>query len=400
MTVVNTPAIPTFRTVNFNLAENVRLMRGGRQFFDSLIYLIKSATAEIHIQFYILEEDETGLSILNALSEAARRGVQVHLVLDSFGSSNLGRESIEDLKRAGVNFKWFRPVITFSNMEFGRRMHHKIMAIDERIAVVTGANLANRYNDIGGIPAWLDFALIAEGKVAIQIKERCLQVLERRHRVGRLFDKFRVRPPEGLIKSDKALLKVCVNDWLRGRADIYNGYKRAIVAARNEIFIAGGYFLPGRNLRRSLRQARDRGVEIKVIMTSFSDVALAKEASEYLYRWMLGLGMRIFEWKPNVMHGKVAVADKTWSTVGSFNLNHLSAFESLELNIEVIDGNFSTALSDLLTDISEKECVEILASEYIRRDSALKRFRHWISYIFVRYSFRILNLFSKKPGNY
>lgn len=380
----------------YQRAQSVQLVRGGAQFFSILGQLIDEAEIEIHFQFYILENDETGSQIIRSLIRAANKGVNVYVVLDKYGSGKLNSEILNDFEKAGIHFKWFRPVFTFGNLEFGRRMHHKIVSIDEKLALTTGVNIANRYNDINSTPAWLDFALIVEGPTAMEIKKRCLQIWEKNYELGKLLKKFRLPHFKG-VRSENALVKVSVNDWLRGRNEIYTGYLKAISQAQNEIIISGGYFLPGRFMRKHLHDAAMRGVSISVILTKVSDVRFAKAASEYLYRWMFKSKIRIYEWEPNVMHGKVAVVDKSWSTVGSFNLNYLSAFESIELNMEIISSDFSNQLNELLKKIAREECAEITEESYFKNFSVYIRFRNWISYIFVRYAFRLLNLFSKKP---
>ena len=386
-----------FKLKFYHRARKAQLIRGGKAFFDILEQLISEARFEIHLQFYILEDDETGRRIINALKDASLSGVSVYLVLDAFGSGKLDKSVLKEFEDTGINFKWFRPVIAINNMEFGRRLHHKILSVDERVALTTGVNIANRYNDINGIPAWLDFALLVEGITAREIKRRALQIWEKNFEIMKRFRRFRLPVITDSIQADNPLVKVSVNDWLRGRNGILVGYRHAINVAQKEIFIAGGYFLPGRNLRKVFRNARQRGVSISVILTKFSDVTFAKEASEYLYSWMFKWGIKIYEWEPNIMHGKVAVVDRLWSTVGSFNMNYLSAFESIELNMEIIEEGFSSQLHELLDKISRSECEEVTEAEFTKHLSLKKRIRNWIAFVFIRYSFRILNLFSKKP---
>ena len=381
----------------YHLVSRLELIRGGESFFSLLNELIANAKVEIHIQYYILDADSTGNQVISSLKGAASRGVQVYLVLDSYGSSELSSTVIRDLEEAGVNFKWFRPVIRLSNMEFGRRMHHKVVVIDEDMALVTGVNIADRYNDTPDSPAWLDFALLAEGRAAMEIKRRCEQIWEKPSKFLSKNRRFRLPPFPASIHAENSLVKVSINDWLRGKNDIYKGYRNAIAKAEFEIFIVGGYFLPGRNFRKSLAEASSRGVKISVILTGVSDVRFAKPAEEYLYSWMIQNKIHIYEWQPTVMHGKVAVVDRQWSTVGSYNLNYLSTFESIELNLEVIDEDFSSELSTLLHSISEKECRKVVPEEFYRDYSIFKKIKLRFSYWFARTSMRILNAFSNKP---
>lgn len=386
-----------FKIKRFHNSTEAVLIRGGKVYFDLLQELIDEARIEIHLQVYILENDSTGRSILNALMNAAKRGVSVYLVLDAYGSNNISNSVVDEIIKSGIHFKWFKPIIQFGNMELGRRMHHKILCVDEQICVVSGANIADRYNDTEDSPAWLDFAILAKGVVAIEVKRRCLQIWEKNFAL--LNRRIRIRIPaiSSAIEADNLLLKTCVNDWLRGRVEIFNGYLNSFKAAESEIIIVGGYFMPGRITRKRLAGAAKRGVKISIILTATSDVMFAKPASEYLYHWMFKYGVNIYEWQPEILHGKVAVVDGKWSTIGSFNLNYLSTFESLELNLEVIDDDFSSRFRQMLVDISQNECRQILKDEYYKRLSFSKLLFNWFSYRFVRWSMRLLNAFSNKP---
>ena len=284
-------------------------------------------------------------------------------------------------------------------MEFVRRMHHKIVSIDESVALSTGINFANRYNDIGEKKAWLDFALLVEGISAVEVKRRCLQIWESPFTLKK-FKKYRLPVINQSVKAENILVKVSVNDWLRGRHGIFKGYSKAFTGAQKEILIVGGYFLPGRSMRRKIRNASKRGVKVKVILTSISDVLFAKEATEYLYRWMFKNNIEIHEWQPNILHGKIAIVDGIWATVGSYNLNYLSTFESLELNLEIIDPPFAASLRQLYFEIIEKECVQIIEQDYLKQFSIKKNIKNWFSFWFARNSMRILNAFSNKPKHH
>lgn len=386
-----------YDTKHYQRARSVDLIRSGKEFFDLLNRLFDEAESEIHFQMYILEMDQTGRRLIESLKRAVKRNVDVHLVLDAYGSDKLEKSDIRMIEDAGIHFKWFRPVFQFGNMEFGRRMHHKIISIDENICIATGVNIADRYNSIGDRQAWLDFAIVVEGPSAREVKQRALQVWEKNFHLNKILHKFRLPKLKQAISSENALVKVSVNDWLRGRIDIYNGYLNAFSKAQKEIVVVGGYFIPGRILRRKLREATERNVKVKVILTRISDVHFAKRASEYLYRWMFKNNIEIYEWEPGMLHGKVAVVDRDWATIGSFNLNYLSTFESIELNLEVIDKSFSNGVSKMLHEIIENECVHISEESYDRGFSIKKRVLNWISYRIVRWSMRILNAFSHKP---
>lgn len=150
---------------SFTTQNTVQLVRGGKYYFDLLLQLIGNASESIHLQTYIYDDDETGCMVADALMAAAKRNVQVYLLADGYASQVMSKKIITELKEAGVHFRFFEPFFTSKHFYFGRRMHHKVFVADARFALVGGINIANRYNDMPGKTAWLDFALYAEGEL-------------------------------------------------------------------------------------------------------------------------------------------------------------------------------------------------------------------------------------------
>ena len=141
-------------TDNYSKNNQVELILGGKKYFDFLLKLITNAKESIHIQTYIFAEDETGNLIINALKKSVNRGVDVHLLADGYASKDLSNQFINQLKIDGVNFRFFEPFFKNSNFYFGRRLHHKVVVVDEKYALVGGLNIANHYNDLPNKPSW------------------------------------------------------------------------------------------------------------------------------------------------------------------------------------------------------------------------------------------------------
>src|SRR5215211_2433044 len=165
----------SFRRVSkkFTGQNNVRLVRGGKEYFDLLLELIQNAKNTIHLQTYIFDSDETGQMVGNALIDAARRGVSVFVLIDGYASKNIDREFVTTIREAGVFFRFFEPLFKSSNFYFGRRLHHKIFVADALHSLIGGINISNRYNDMPDEQAWLDFGFYAYGKVAREFCVLC-----------------------------------------------------------------------------------------------------------------------------------------------------------------------------------------------------------------------------------
>jgi len=375
--------------------NKVKLVRSGREYFDLVKTLISQATDTIHLQTYIYDDDETGKEIANALMCAAGRGVKVYLLADGYASQVMSQSFIDQVRAAGINFRFFEPLFRSKYFYFGRRLHHKMLVVDARYALVGGINISNRYNDLNGQPAWLDFALYAEGKIA---KELC--VLSYKTWKG-FPSAMGVTPCEikqqyfDIYPREKCFVRMRRNDWVRRKNQISASYIEMLKNAKSEITILSSYFLPGSMIRKHLIQAARRGVKIKVIMAGRSDVMLAKQAERFIYKELLKNKIEIYEYQKNILHGKIAVSDKEWLTIGSYNVNNISAYASIELNLDVCDAAFATQVNNMLEDIVRKDCIRITTRYLEKRTNIFKKIVHWASYEVVRFIFYMFTFYFK-----
>jgi cardiolipin synthase len=165
------PLIKRRRTRPGYISSNkIKLVRGGKPYFDQILEMINQAREIIQLQVYIFDQDETGREVAAALMTASKRNVQVYLMTDGYASQGLSRTFIHELKDAGIRFRFFEPLFRSRHSYFGRRMHHKVIVVDNHFAMVGGINISNHYNDMSGKDGWLDFALYMEGAV---VKELC-----------------------------------------------------------------------------------------------------------------------------------------------------------------------------------------------------------------------------------
>lgn len=348
--------------VRYTKHNRVRLIQGGRAYFQTLEALLNGASDSIYFQTYIFEEDLTGIAVAQALINASIRGVKVFVLLDGYASQHLSNSLIGRLRESGIFFRWFSPVLQSRHFYFGRRLHHKVIAVDARSCLIGGVNICDRYNDVGNGRAWLDWAIYAEGEVALPVFEVCARRATARWKSSR-----KIEIPK--VSKDSRVDEVCrvrmiVNDWVRGKNEISNSYLTMFEKSRSEIIIMSSYFLPGVDFRRKLRAAAERGVSVKVVLTQVADVALAKSAERYLYPWLFRHHIEIYEYTKTILHGKIAVADQHWVSLGSYNLNELSAKASIEMNLEVDDGTFGSHVYQTLNKIILSDCVRVTEENY------------------------------------
>ncbi|HZV45232.1 MAG TPA: phospholipase D-like domain-containing protein [Saprospiraceae bacterium] len=384
------PPAEDFTTVN-----KVKLVRAGREFFDTLLQLIRDAKDSIHVQMYIYDDDETGRSVAEALKEAANRKVSVYLLTDGYASS-MSKEFTVELKAAGIHFRYFEPLMRSKHFYFGRRLHQKLVVVDAKFALVGGINISDRYNDMPEQSAWLDFALWVEGEI---VKELCVLAWKTWNAFPRHMGitPCETKPIEfDIPEGERRQVRMRRNDWVRRKGQISASYLQMLNAAKSNVIILSGYFLPGRTIRRSLRKAVLRGIKIKIILAGQSDVMLAKRAERWYYDWLLRNGIELFEYQENILHGKLATADDQWMTIGSYNINDISAYASIELNLEVADPVFAKQTRLMLEKLMLNGCVPITPEKYTRSKNIFKQFINWLSYEVFRVLFFLFTFYFKQ----
>ena len=148
-------AVTQKKSGGYSTHNKVKLIHGGKEYFDLLLDLINKATASIHLQTYVYDDDETVSIIAVALNAAAQRNVSVYLLAGAYASRVMSQRFIDELRESGIHFRFFEPFFRNKYFYFGRRMHHKVFVADAKFALTGGINIANRYNDMPGMPAWI-----------------------------------------------------------------------------------------------------------------------------------------------------------------------------------------------------------------------------------------------------
>ena len=376
--------------------NQVKLVRGGSDYFHTLLKIIREAKENIHIQVYIFDDDETGRLVGDALKDAVRRQVKVYLMADGYASQVMAGSYIDELKEAGINFRFFEPIFKSRYFYFGRRMHHKVVVVDARYALVGGVNIANRYNDMPGKLAWLDFALYIEGEIA---KDLCILCWKTWNLYPKKMGPTTCEEKQIIFSipaKEQSETRMRRNDWVRRKNEISRTYIEMLRRSQTEVTILCSYFLPGKIIRRQIVRAIKRGVSIRVIAAGSSDIMLAKNAERWLYDWLLRNGIELYEYQKNILHGKVAVCDDQWMTIGSYNINNISAYASIELNIDVRNPAFTTGVRKTLEEIITNDCTRITTQHHVKTRNIIQQFIRWLSYQFIRTVFYLFTFYFKQ----
>ena len=380
----------------YTLRNSVEWVRSGGKYFDRLEELIDSAKQEIHFQTYIFASDNTGSRIAEALIRAAKKKTQIFLLVDAFGSQSLGSDLIGRLKSAGIHFRKFGEFYSNGTFHIGRRMHHKITVFDGYTSIVGGINISDNYNDTPDSPAWLDFAVIMQGDISRRLQFICRQRWEGW--------KFSFRSGKKLLNnielknkiSGYSPVRIRRNDFIRNKNDIAISYREIMRRSEKSILLVGGYFLPGGRTRRMMKSAIERGVKINVLVSEKTDVRIFVFARQYLYAWLIRNGIHVFVYKPSNVHGKVIISDEMWTSIGSYDLNNLSTYSNIELNVDINDETFSAKMASYIHQIMENDCIKLDGKNMYKDKSIMSKLIMWFSYRFVKTLFVLSVLLAGK----
>ena len=386
MSAGNPPNIASYTARN-----KVRLIKGGKLFFEMLLDMINRSESTIHMQFYIFLDDVTGRQVIDALKKASQRGVGVFLHIDAYASQGLDRQSIDEMREAGIAVKRFEPLLRSRHFYFGRRLHHKVVVADGIYSLVGGRNISDKYNDLPGEPAWMDMAVFCEGEASLALLRICRQLWANTKKLPSIPVDLLEEFYEKIEELDRTEVRVRRNDWVKRKNQIYNSYLGMFRHADTRITIMCSYFLPGTLFRRQMAAAVKRGVKVEVILAGLSDISVSKNAERYLYDWMLRKGIGIYEYQTSILHAKVAAFDSSWATIGSYNVNNISAHASLELNLDIRNKRFACLVEKELDEIMKSNCQKITLENYKMSTGFWRKIWQKACYLFIN---NVLKLFT------
>ncbi len=357
------------------------------------------------LETYIFCDDAAGRPVSDALMRAAARGVRVRVITDGIGTARL--PLFNDWLSNGIEHRIYNPHI-FGRFGFSRT-HRKLAVVDDQFANCGGINIVDDFENNGmrlPQPRW-DFAVELHGPVVADVRQafelqwrriwlghRPLESLQPGGdspadlgRAARL--RLRRRRRGDLRTAGVPCVAFVARDNLMNRRAIEKAYLTAIGQARNEVLLANPYFMPGRKLRRALVHAARRGVEVRLIIGR-KEFAALDYAVPFLYRSLLKAGVKVAEYEKTMLHGKVAVVDSNWGTVGSSNLDALSLMLNNEANVVLVLHKEIGELRDaILTAFDESRRIDL--AHYMARPMG-ERLVNWLAYTTYRAVMKLLTV--------
>ncbi|EZP25447.1 cardiolipin synthase ClsB [Pseudomonas sp. RIT288] len=344
--------------------NRVELLENGEEYFPRVFDAMRAAKSEILLETFIVFEDKVGAELQQILIDAARRGVRTTVSLDGFGCGELTTAYLAALSDAGVHLQMFDPApkhLGFRTNWF-RRLHRKIVVVDGLIAFIGGINFSGDHLADFGPEAKQDYAVQIQGPAVADIHHFALLQSGRPGRARFWWQRRRQRRADMAFSDHDGQVRLVFRDNDQHHTDIEDVYLHALRRAKRRVVIANAYFFPGYRLLREIRNAARRGVEVRLILQGQPDMLVAKLAARMTYDYLLKAGVQIHEYCQRPLHGKVALVDEEWSTVGSSNLDPLSLSLNLEANVLIRDRAFNQHLFQRLDDLSQNHCKAMDAS--------------------------------------
>jgi cardiolipin synthase len=302
----------------------LELLDGGSAAFPRMLAAIAGARREVHLEVYSLSPTGVGAEFIAALAAAGRRGVQVRVVLDAWGTGRATRRIAATLRGAGCHVRVFNPMLAGLLGRF-RRNHRKVLLVDDELAFLGGLNIGDEFV---GTDGWADLAVELRGPACVALGRRLRHELKRAPLADEAAERHaNLEPP-----NDARVLLSGIGGGRRLR----KRYLKAFGRATSRVLLAHCYFLPDRGLLRSITAAARRGVAVTLLLPGRSDVPLVRASTTLFYRRLLGAGVKIYEHTGSILHSKVAVVDGERLLVGSFNLDPFSLVD-LEILLEARD---------------------------------------------------------------
>jgi cardiolipin synthase len=335
--------------------NSVELLINGEDYFTRVFDCIRAARKEVLLETFIIFEDRVGEALQQALLQAAANGARVVVTVDDYGTSDLSNSFVGRMIAAGVHIQLFdpRPRVMGMRTNLFRRLHRKVVVVDGEIGFIGGINYSVDHMSDTGVTAKQDYAVMVRGPIVADIHASAMGMLG--EAVRSKFKPLRIEPHH----AGSARMLLCERDNKEHTTDIEEQYLLAMRNASHRITIANAYFFPSYRFLRELRNAARRGVKVTLILQGQPDMPFVRVCSRLTYTFLLREGVVIHEYKQRALHGKVALIDREWSTVGSSNLDPLSLALNLEVNLFIRDPGLNQQLHEHLRDLAAAHSQQI-----------------------------------------
>ncbi|QHS21694.1 cardiolipin synthase [Virgibacillus sp. MSP4-1] len=349
---------------------DTRVLTNGSESFPAMLEELKQAEHHIHLEFYIVRDDQLGNEFKDVLVEKANNGVEVRFLYDAVGSWELSNGFKEELKRAGVEMVPFSPVkLPFLNNKINFRNHRKIVVVDGKIGFAGGLNIGDEYigrNKYYG--NWRDTHLYVRGEAVRSLQTIFLQ--DWYYMTGKALLKPAYLSPEYIIENKGGVQLVAGGpdtEWETIKMLFFS----LMTSAQQSIWIASPYFIPDTDILSAIKTAALSGVDVKLLVPNRPDKKIVFYASQSYYPELLEAGVKIYRYNEGFLHSKVMIVDQELASIGTSNMD----MRSFHLNFEVNAFLYKTdSVEQLVTDFEKdlQHSTQLEHSRFLKRPIFMK----------------------------
>ncbi|HPV85461.1 MAG TPA: cardiolipin synthase, partial [Sedimentibacter sp.] len=329
----------------FSYTQNneIEIYTDGERKFQELFNSIENAKDHIHMEYYIIRNDDLGNKLLNLLSKKAKEGVEVRLLYDSVGGRQISKDKIEKLKNSGVKVAvFFSSTIPFVNFKINYRNHRKIVVIDGIVGFVGGFNVGNEYMGLNNkIGYWRDTHLKISGDAVIDLQTRFF--LDWSHASKQELMFLPKYFPDNRIQG-KVGIQIISSGPDKSDEVIKSNYVKMINSAKKSILIQTPYFIPDASVFEAIKIAAASGVDVRIMIPCKPDHPFVYWATYWYCGGLLKYGVKVYIYEYGFLHAKTLVIDGTVASVGTANFDVRSFKLNFECNAVIYDTKTSQML--------------------------------------------------------
>lgn len=333
-------------------------LRNGAQFFPAMLEAIENAEQTIEFETFIYWQGTIAQVFANALAAAARRGVCVRIILDSFGAQWMDRSLVQHMADAGTKIAWFRPLKPHKFWRYDHRTHRKILVCDRKVAFTGGAGIAEEWEgDAEDSSHWRDTHFRLEGEAAADVRSVfSASWLDAQKQIA----PYVIDESADVVKGDIPVHVIRASACI-GWNEVAIVQHTMIAGAAERLWIASAYFVPDSETHRLLLATAERGVDVRILLPgTHTDRRICRLAHEWNLAQYIEAGVQVHRFQPTMMHCKLILVDGLVSCFGSANLNHRSIAKDEEIAVAAIDPQLTATLeTDFENDLSRSRLIRM-----------------------------------------
>ncbi len=348
--------------------NEVRTLLNGDEIFPAMLEAIRSARKTITMETYVYWNGTVGEEFTQALVDRAKAGVEVRLIIDAFGSATIDLKHIDEVHDAGGKVAMYHPIAWYdavgSIQKINNRTHRKLLVVDGEIGYIGGAGIADEWTGHAqDKDHWRDNHYEVRGPIVAQLQATFMD--NWMDCTGEVLHDERYFP--ALQPAGNLTAQVFKSSFRGGNDSMHLMYLLSLAAARKSVLLGTPYFIPDDVLEQQIIKARQRGVEVTVLLPGeVMDEPMVRRISRANWGELLRAGVRIFEFQPTMYHTKVLIVDGLWTSIGSANLDPRSLKLNCEANLNVLDAGFAAEQTRFFEE-DLKRCKETTYEEWQHR---------------------------------